>query len=123
MARPVPLFVVIGAAGLLLAPSAEAKFRLSIATEPSRPIARSGTRVIVRTDIDLPREHGVRLTAVGPWRRNLGQAVFEIRLVWTGSRRLMGLVRFPYPGRWHLDVRPTDASPFASLFVRVRPRP
>jgi hypothetical protein len=122
MTRAVPLAAVVGASGLLLAPPAAAKFGLSIATEPSRPVARSGARVIVRTDIDVPRKHGIRLTAVGPWRRKLGQAVIEIRLVWTGPRTLTGRVRFPYAGRWHLDVPASAASPPAWLFVRVRSR-
>ena len=122
MARGLAIVAVVGAAGLLLAPPSSAKFGLSIATEPSRPLARTGARVVVRTDIDLPKQHGIRLTAVGPWRRNLGPAVIEIRLVWTGPRTLTGRVRFPYAGRWHLDVPPSGASPPASLYVRVRPR-
>jgi hypothetical protein len=114
--RGLPLVAVIGAAGLLLAPSADAKFRVSIAMEPSPPRARVATRVVVRTDVDLKREHGIRLTAVGPWRTNLGQAVVEIRLAWRDARTLVGRVRFPYAGRWHLDV----PSPPVSIYVRVR---
>jgi hypothetical protein len=116
-----PLVAIIGAGGALLVPSADAKFRLSITLEPARPTARSAAHVVVRTDIDLPKAHGIRLMAVGPWRDDLGQAVFEIRLVRTATRTLTGRVRFPYPGRWILNVPPSGASPPAARWVRVRP--
>jgi hypothetical protein len=103
-------------------PSAEAKFRMTVTIEPARPMAGSLARVIVRTDIPLARQHGIRLSAVGPWRKSLGQAFFEIRLVRTGPRTLRGSVRFPYPGRWHLDVPPSGASPPFDRWVRIRPR-
>jgi hypothetical protein len=75
----------------------------------------------MRTDIALRREHGIRLFAVGPWRKNLGQAFFEIQLVRIAPRTLTGRVRFPYPGRWHLNVPPSGASPPVDLWVKVRP--
>jgi hypothetical protein len=116
-----PVLAIMSAAAALLVPSAAAKFRLSVMMEPARPTARNGARVFVRTDIDLPREHGIRLYAVGPWRKNLGQASFEIRLVRIAPRTVIGRVRFPYAGRWHLNVPPSGASPPADLWVRVRP--
>jgi hypothetical protein len=116
-----PFLAVISISAALLAPAAEAKFRLSVTMEPARPAARSGARVVMRTDIDLPTEHGIRLFAVGPWRKNLGQAFFEIRLMQIAPRTLTGRVRFPYPGRWHLNVPPSGASPPVDLWVRVRP--
>jgi hypothetical protein len=121
MKRGFLLLLAISASAALLVPSAEAKFRLSITMEPARPTARSGARVVMRTDIALPRKHGIRLFAVGPWRKNLGQAFFEIRLVRIAPRTLTGRVRFPYPGRWHLDVPPSGASPPVDLWVKVRP--
>jgi hypothetical protein len=119
--RLAPL-TVVAAVAVLLIPSADAKFRISVTTEPARPIAGSPTRVIMRTEIALAREHGIRLFAVGPWRKTLGQASFEIRLVRIAPRTLMASVRFPYPGRWHLDVPASAASPPLDRWVRVRPR-
>ena len=115
------LVAITSTTATLLIPSAEAKFGLSITIEPARPTARSGARVFVRTDVDLWREHGIRLYAVGPWRTNFGQAFFEIRLVRIAPRTLTGRVRFPYAGRWHLNVPPPGASPSVDLWVRVRP--
>jgi hypothetical protein len=116
-----PLAAIIGA--VLLVPSADAKFDLAITLEPTRPTARSAARVVLRTDIDLPKAHGIRLVAVGPWRKNLGQSVLEIQLAWTAVRTLTGHVRFPYPGRWHLHVPPSGASGAgADRWVRVRLR-
>lgn len=120
MRRALLPLAVGAASATLLVPSAEAKFRLSVTVEPAQPTARSGARVVVRTDIDLPRGHGIRLFAVGPWRRNLGQAFFEIRLVRIVPSTLAGRVRFPYPGRWHLNVPPSGVPP-VDLWVRVRP--
>jgi hypothetical protein len=116
-----PLLAIISVSAALVVPSAEAKFRLSVTMEPARPTARSGARVLLRTDIDLPRKHGIRLFAVGPWRKNLGQAFFEIRLMRIAPRTLTGRVRFPHPGRWHLNVPPPGASPYVDLWVSVRP--
>ena len=118
-----PLLATAGASAALLVPSAEAKFRLSVTVEPARPTARSEARVVVRTDIDVPRTPRIRLFAVGPWRSTTGQAFFEIRLTRISPRTLTGRVRFPYPGRWHLDVPPSGASPPADVWVRVRPPP
>jgi hypothetical protein len=117
--RLAPL-AIIAASGALLVPSAEAKFGLVVTVEPARPIARSPVRVVMRSDIALARDHGIRLFAVGPWRNNLGQAFFEVRLTRTAPRALSGRVRFPYPGRWHLNVPPSGASPPVDLWVTVR---
>jgi hypothetical protein len=113
---------VVAAVAVLLIPSADAKFRMTVTIEPERPIARSSTRVIMRADIPLAREHGIRLYAVGPWRMTTGQAFFEIRLVRIDPHTLRGRVKFPYPGRWHLSVPPPGASPPFDRWVRVRPR-
>jgi hypothetical protein len=119
--RLAPL-TVVAAVAVLLIPLAEAKFRISVTIEPARPIAVSPARVIMRTEIALAREHGIRMHAVGPWRRGSGQAFFEVRLVRIGPRTLRGSVRFPYPGRWHLNVPASGASPPVDRWVRVRPR-
>jgi hypothetical protein len=117
------LITAIGATAVLVIPSAEAKFRLSLALAPTRPAAQSLTRVNVRADIALAREHGILLVAVGPWRRNRGQAIFYPRLVRIGPRALRGSIRFPYPGRWHLNIPPSATSGAGiDLWVRVRPR-
>jgi hypothetical protein len=115
------LVAIVSAGAALLIPSAEAKSGLWITIEPARPIARSGARVYVQTDVELRREHGIRLYAVGPWRQNLGQAFFEIRFSRIARRTLMGRVRFPYAGRWLLSVPPPAASPAIAMPVRVRP--
>jgi hypothetical protein len=117
--RAAPL-AIIAASAALLVPSAQAKFGLVVTVEPARPVARSPVRVVMRSDIVLAREHGIRLFAVGPWRKDLGQAFFEIRLTRTGPRALSGRVRFPYPGRWHLNAPPPGASPPVDLWVIVR---
>ena len=114
------LVAIVSAGAALLIPSAEAKSGLWVTIEPARPIARSEARVYLQTDVDLRRDHGIRMYAVGPWRKNLGQAFFEIRLVRTARRTLMGRVRFPYAGLWHLSVPPPGASPSIALPVRVR---
>jgi hypothetical protein len=115
------LVAIVSAGAALLIPSAEAKSGLWVTIEPARPIARSEARVYLQTDVDLRRDHGIRMYAVGPWRKNLGQAFFEIRLVRIARRTLMGRVRFPYAGLWHLSVPPPAASPAIAMPVRVRP--
>jgi hypothetical protein len=117
-----PLLAVAGASGILLVPSAAAKSGLFVTIEPARPTARADTRVVIRSDVDPPTAHGIRLYAVGPWRRNLGQAFFEIRLTRVAPRTLTGRVRFPYPGRWQLSIPPPAASPALAMPVTVRPR-
>jgi hypothetical protein len=119
--RLAPLASIVAFAALFV-PSAQAKFRLSMTTEPERPVARNITRIVMRVDINLAREHGIRLFIVGPWRKNLGQANFEVRLVRVAPRALRGYVRFPYAGRWHLSVPASAASGAGiDLWVRVCP--
>jgi hypothetical protein len=122
MKRRLLSLLAIGASAVLLVPAAEAKFRLTVTVEPARPIVRSSARVVLRTDVDLPREHRIRLFAVGPWRKDVGQAFFEIRLVRVSPRMRTGRVRFPYPGRWRLSAPPPGASPSFDRWVIVRPR-
>lgn len=114
--------LAVAALTVVLIPSAEAKFRIAVTIEPARPVAGSPTRVIMRTEIRLARDHGIRLYAVGPWRENLGQASLEIRLVRIDPHTIRGKVRFPYPGRWLLSVPPSSASPPIDRWLKVRPR-
>ena len=120
--RSLVSLAVASALGVVVLPSGEAKFRMTLTIEPSRPVARSTARVIVRTDVLLARKHGIRLHAVGPWRDDIGQALVEIRLRRIGPRTLMGRVRLPYAGRWHLDIPASRASPPLDRWVRVKPR-
>jgi hypothetical protein len=119
--RWAPLASIVVLATLFV-PSAQAKLRLSMTTEPERPIARDITRIEMRTDSNLTQEYGIRLFVVGPWRKSLGQASFEVRLVRIAQRRLRGHIRFPHAGRWHLSV-PASAASGAGLdrWVRVLP--
>jgi hypothetical protein len=119
--RLAPL-TIAAAIAVLVAPSADAKPRISVAIEPARPTAGSPARVIVRTEMALPKQHGIRLHAVGPWRNESGQAFLEVRLVRIGQHALRGTVRFPYRGRWHLNVHVSRAWHPVDWWVRVRPR-
>jgi hypothetical protein len=123
----VTTLAVLAAAALVVTSGVEAKFDISLTVEPSRPIAGDPTRVIMRTEVVLPRKHGMRLNAVGPWRDELGQAFFEPRLVRIGPRAFRAKIRFPYAGRWRLIVpnwgAPGSAYPApVDRVVRVRPR-
>jgi hypothetical protein len=106
-------------AAALVVPAADAKFRLSVVVEPQRPTAGVPARVVMRSHVDLPSAHAIRLFAVGPWRRNGGQGYFEVRLARRSPRVLTGRARFPYAGRWHLNA----PSPPVDLWVTVRRRP
>src|SRR5687767_15291313 len=75
------LLAVVASVTCLLVASAEAKFRMSVALNPAQPVAGSTASVIMRTDVRLPKNHGIHLFAVGPYRTGLGQAFLEIKLV------------------------------------------
>jgi hypothetical protein len=113
--------VVLGVAAFAAIP-AEGKFRITLTLEPARPVAGNPARVTLRTDEALPRKHGIRLHAVGPWRTSVGQALVEIRLRRVTPTTLRGAVRFPYAGRWHLDIPASSASSPFDWWVRVQPR-
>jgi hypothetical protein len=113
---------VVAALAVALTPSADAKFRLTLTIEPAQPVATRVARVILRADVPLANPHGIRLSAVGPWRNRLGQGFLEIRLQRIGPRRIGGTVRFPYPGRWHLDVPASAATAPFGWWIRVRSR-
>jgi hypothetical protein len=119
--------VGVAAAALLLPSSAEAKYKIWLTVEPSRPIAGHPARVLVRTEVALPRRHGLRLHVIGPWREKNGQGFIEGRLVRIGSRTFQVRLRFPYAGRWRLIVPnwgPAPGSAFpppVDRAVSVRP--
>jgi hypothetical protein len=100
----VTTLAALAAATLLLTPSAEAKFDISLTVEPSRPIAGEPVRVTMRTGVVLPKKHGMRLNAVGPWRDEFGQGFFDVRLLRIGPQTFRAKIRFPYAGRWRLIV-------------------
>jgi hypothetical protein len=112
---------------LVSAPGAAAKFDISLAVQPPRPFAGDVVRVVIRTDIVLPKKHWMRLNVRGPWREQSGHGFFEARLVRTGPRVFTARFRFPYAGRWRLIVpnwgAPGSASPApVDRPIRVRAR-
>jgi hypothetical protein len=116
------------AAALLGAPSAEAKFRISLTVEPAHVWAKQPARVTTRTGIVLPREHGLRLQALGPGIVRYETTFFEVRLRRTGPKTYKASVRFPRGGRWRLIVpnwgAPGSASPPpVDRALRVQPSP
>ena len=121
------LLSVAALVALVPARSAEAKFSITLALQPKRPIAGQPVRVVMRTGASLPKKHGLKLTAIGPWRTSFGQTFFDVRLVRLGPRQFTATVRFPYSGRWRLIVPNWGAPgsaypPPVDLPVRVRPR-
>ena len=127
MKRRATVLIVV-AAGLLGAPAAKAKFSISLAVEPGPLWVKRPTRVTVRTGIVLPREHGLRLQAVGPGVVRYEMTFFDVRLLRTGPKTYKATVRFPRGGRWRLIVpnwgAPGSASPPpVDRALRVRPSP
>jgi hypothetical protein len=116
--------------GLLLvaAPAAEAKFSISLTVEPAQPWVKQPARVIVRTAITLPKNHGLQLHVVGPGPARYDTAVFYFRLRRIGPRAFGATVRFPRGGRWRLivpnwNVQGSTSPPPAERTLRVRPGP
>jgi hypothetical protein len=118
----VAAFAVLAAAAAFLTPAAEAKFRASLALHPAQPVARHPVRLTMRTDIVLPRNETVTLVAVGPWRKRDGQGVRYVRLVRNGPRAFEARLRFPYAGRWRVQVMSASGANLIGRQVRVRPR-
>ena len=112
------------AAAALASPAAEAKFKVSLAVEPAQPIARQPVRVTMRTDIVLPKRQTMSLIAIGPWRQQSGQGVLDVRLVRIGARAFRASLRFPYAGRWRVQVvSAPDSAPLPPVARQVRVRP
>jgi hypothetical protein len=124
--RGVPFLVA--ALALLGAQPAQAKFGISLTVQPAQVWARQPAKVIVRTGIVLPRQHGLELDVVGPWHAKYGTSFFEPRLRRIGSKTYVATVRFPRGGRWRLIVpnwgAPGSASPPpVDRAIRVQPAP
>jgi hypothetical protein len=117
---------VVGLLALAVAPAAEAKFRISLTVKPAQLWAKQPARVIVRTDIVLPRKHVLPLNVVGPWHPRNGNEFFEPRLRRIGPKAFAATVRFPHGGRWRLIVPnwgPNGSAypPPVSRIVKVQP--
>jgi hypothetical protein len=110
----------VAAVAALVTPAAEAKFKVSLALERAQPIARQPVRITMRTSIVLPKRESVSLIAVGPWREQSGQGVLDVRLVRVGPRAFQTRVRFPYAGRWRLQVVSGSGATLTGRQVRVR---
>lgn len=113
---------------LAVTPAAEAKFRMSLTVEPTPVWAKQPVRVVVRTDIVLPREHVLPLNVVGQWHPRYGNAFFEPRLRRIGPKAFAATVRFPRGGRWRLIVpnwgpNGSASPPPIDQAVKVRPAP
>jgi hypothetical protein len=107
---------VLAALALAAAPSAEAKFSISLTVKPAQLWAKQPARVVVRTGITLPKDHGLRLHVVGPGSARYDTAVSHFRLRRIGPRAFTASVRFPRGGRWQLIV-----PNWGGRTVRVRP--
>jgi hypothetical protein len=113
---------------LAAAPAAEAKFRMSLTVNPAHAWAKQPVRVIVRTDIVLPREHVLPFNIVGPWHPKYGNAFFEPRLRRISPKAFAATVRFPRGGRWRLIVpnwgpNGSASPPPVDRVVKVQPSP
>jgi hypothetical protein len=122
--RQITVLAVASAVAALVAPPAEAKFKVWLTFKPAQPIVRQPVRMTMRTEIVLPKGQSMTVIAVGPWRQQSGQAVRYARLVRIGPRSFRATLRFPYAGRWRLQVisEPGSASlPPTFREVRVLP--
>jgi hypothetical protein len=103
---------------LVAVPAAEAKVSISFTVEPVPVWAKQPARVIVRTGVALPPQHGLRLGVVGSWHARYGNAFFEARLRRTGAKTYVANVRFPRGGAWTLVI-----PNWGGHALRVRPAP
>jgi hypothetical protein len=120
--------VLVAVLGLAVAPAAEAKFRISLTVKPAQAWVKQPARVIVRTDIVLPRGHVLPLNVVGPWHPTHGNAFLEPRLRRIGPKVFVAAVRFPHGGRWRLIVpnwgpNGSASPPPVVRVVNVQPSP
>ena len=116
------------AAALLGAPSAEAKFRITLEVEPAQVWAKKPARVVMRTSVVLPAGWRLPLNVVGAWHPKYGNAFFEPRLRRVGPKLFAATVRFPRGGLWRLIVpnwgpNGSASPPPVDRAVRVRPSP
>ena len=126
--RRLGLVLLVAIAAGMTATAAEAKFRISLTVEPAQLWAKRPARVIVRTGIVLPKDHGLQLHVVGPGRAGYDTAIFYFRLRRVGPKAFRATVRFPRGGRWRLIVPNWIAEgsafpPPVDRTVRVQPSP
>jgi hypothetical protein len=116
--KPRTFLLLAVAAALIGASSGEAKFSISFTVKPVQVWAKQPARVIVRTGVVLPRQHGLRLSAVGSWHARYGNAFFEARLRRTGPKTYEATVRFPRGGVWTMVI-----PNWGGHALRVQPAP
>ena len=119
--RRLSLVALVALACLALAPVAGAKFGMALVLGKGSPRAGAPFTVSLRTDVDLPPDHELRLIAVAPGRIRsevLGTITastgdptarvpvdgFEVTLVRVRPDRWRGVVSLPRKGRWQLVV-------------------
>jgi hypothetical protein len=115
------LFLLTLCVGVVLVPSAAAKFRMTVVLGKGSPPVGQPLTVSLRTDTPLPAEHRLRLIAVAPGRlrydvvgtitgasslanASIPRDGFEVELVRVRGDRWRGIVSFPSRGRWQLVV-------------------
>jgi hypothetical protein len=109
---------LVVALALVAAPAAHGKFSISFTVKPAPVWAKQPARVVVRTGVMLPRQHGLRLGVVGAWHPRYGNAFFEARLHRTGPKIYEAAVRFPRGGVWSLVI-----PNWGGHTLRVQPAP
>jgi hypothetical protein len=113
-----PALVLVLALALTAAPAAHTKISISFTVKPAPVWAKQPARVLIRTGVVLPREHGLRLGVVGAWHARYGNAFFEPRLRRTGPKTYEAVVRFPRGGVWSFIV-----PNWGGHTLRVQPAP
>jgi hypothetical protein len=115
-------FVVLAFAALdvSLIPAADAKVGARLRFAPSPPAAQRAVRVIVRTNVALSMSESLTLVAVGPWKGGYGQAVRYAHLRRTGKLAYAAAIRFPYPGRWRVQVTSASGAVLIARHADVR---
>jgi hypothetical protein len=101
-----------GAVALLLfAPTAAAKFRITLALSTQKPRVGQAVTLVLRTDKDLEPTQNLRLQALSPQLR----WVVDVQLVRAAPNAWRGVFRFKSKGTWRLIVpnwgAPGSASP------------
>ena len=114
------------AVGLVVAAPAGGALEARLSISPKRPTALEPTQVVVRTYAPLiradgtccrlepykPRSYPFRLEALSPAGK-----VTRIRVRWARGNEFRGVIRFPAPGRWHVQLPQFRQS----IAVKVRP--
>lgn len=118
------LAAVVLAAALVVAPAAQAKFRIRLSLSVGTPVARQAVRVVIRTDTNPGVDCHVLLVAVAPgvdtydaldaFVAGGGSSFYRVhataRLGFlapttrAGPKAWWAAVHFPHAGRWQLVV-------------------